>query len=82
MRALGPEARGICFSLFRVPHPLAVSLRRVILKGWSCVLRIVDDLLPPSQFLDVLRHVPAIQFLKAHSHMVSRPDPDNRKIHG
>ena len=76
------DRRGICFSLFRVPYPLALSLRRVVFKGGSCVLRIVDDLLPPSQFLYALRHTPAVQFLKAHSHMVSRPYPDHRKIHG
>jgi hypothetical protein len=51
-------------------------------KGGSCILQIVDDLLPPRQFLYALRHPPAVQFLKTHSHMVSRPYPDHRKIHG
>ena len=87
------DRRGICFLLFRVPLPLVLlvlraegllerNLRRVVFKGGSCVLRIVDDLLPPSQFLYALRHTPAVQFLKAHSHMVSGPYPDHRKIHG
>lgn len=63
LRALGREARGICFSPFRGAPPSLM-------------------LLPPSQFLYALRHAPAVQLPKAHSHMVSGPYPDNRKIHG
>jgi len=78
LHALGREARRICSSICFFGCPIL----HVVCEGGACILPIVDDLLPPRQFLYAFRHAPAVQFLKTHSHMVSRSYPDNRKTHG